>query len=280
MQVTNSNKLDFVISDNFISFCLAISFFVHSLALIAIFANNGAYGGGYKNGYEEITVFMLGNDVAIIGGIGGVNTDVVGQEAVDEKELDDNQKEEQTKIDEDKNEYEQDAGEKVVIKRVKKDQTGVKKQVLESKKNKDEKRGNKKRKKTLAKTIMSMQKGVGKGSSLIVVAKGSGGMIGSGGGRGNKVVSAYLYKLQRYLQANIVYPNMAKNLNKTGVVVFELEIDKNGYPDLKKLVFVKKSGESVLDEGALETIEKNIPFPKPPFDGIKIEIPIKFEIKR
>lgn len=77
------------------------------------------------------------------------------------------------------------------------------------------------------------------------------------------------------------YPRVAQMRGWQGEVIVELELDGNGKISSKKIA--KSSGYSVLDNQALEMVEKALPFPVPPevLRGsnftITVPVPFKFE---
>lgn len=77
------------------------------------------------------------------------------------------------------------------------------------------------------------------------------------------------------------YPKVALMRGWQGDVVVELQLDGSGKLKSKKII--QSSGHSVLDEKALEMVEKAAPFPAPPESlrgsSFSIKVPIPFKIE-
>ena len=76
------------------------------------------------------------------------------------------------------------------------------------------------------------------------------------------------------LQANLVYPYIARKRRMEGTVLMEFRINGRGLPEAVRIV--KGSSYSILDEAARETVLKASPFSVR--DNI-IEVPIRFSLR-
>ncbi|MBA3695269.1 MAG: energy transducer TonB [Methylotenera sp.] len=78
------------------------------------------------------------------------------------------------------------------------------------------------------------------------------------------------------------YPRIAQSRGWQGEVVVELSLDGNGKLISKKII--KNSGYEVLDQQALEMVDKAVPFPEPPEalrgSGFTIRVPIPFKLEQ
>ncbi len=81
-------------------------------------------------------------------------------------------------------------------------------------------------------------------------------------------------RIRDALQANLVYPYIARKRRLEGTVLMEFRINGRGLPEAVRIV--KGSSYSILDEAARETVLKSSPFPAK--DNI-IEVPIRFSLK-
>lgn len=78
------------------------------------------------------------------------------------------------------------------------------------------------------------------------------------------------------------YPRIAQSRGWQGEVVIELSLDGNGKLKSKKII--QNSGYEVLDQQALEMVDKALPFPEPPEalrgSGFTIRVPIPFKLEQ
>lgn len=77
------------------------------------------------------------------------------------------------------------------------------------------------------------------------------------------------------------YPRIAQARAWQGEVILELSLDGNG--NLLSKTIIQKSGYDVLDQQALEMVDKAIPFPTPPESlrgtSFSIKVPIAFKLE-
>ncbi len=85
--------------------------------------------------------------------------------------------------------------------------------------------------------------------------------------------AALMKKIRDALQANLVYPYIARKRRIEGTVLMEFHINGRGMPEGIRVA--KGSNYAVLDEAARETVLKTSPFPAR--DNI-IEVPIRFSL--
>lgn len=90
-------------------------------------------------------------------------------------------------------------------------------------------------------------------------------------------VNLYLAKLRETIQSNLRYPNIARKLNLEGECRVSFEICSNG--EIKNAKIIGSTSRKVLDEEALKTLQRCVPFDAPPKEGMKIDIPILFKLK-
>jgi TonB family protein len=81
-------------------------------------------------------------------------------------------------------------------------------------------------------------------------------------------------RIRNALQANLVYPYIAKKRRMEGTVLMEFRINGSGLPEDVRII--KGSNYSILDEAARETVLKTSPFPA--INNI-IEVPIRFSLR-
>lgn len=78
------------------------------------------------------------------------------------------------------------------------------------------------------------------------------------------------------------YPRIALSRGWEGKVIVELSLDGNGKLKSKKII--QNSGYEVLDQQALEMVDKALPFPEPPEalrgSGFTIRVPIPFKLEQ
>lgn len=81
-------------------------------------------------------------------------------------------------------------------------------------------------------------------------------------------------RIRDALQANLIYPYIARKRRIEGTVLMEFRINGSGMPEGVRIV--KGSNYSILDEAARETVLKTSPFPT---RNNIIEVPIRFSLK-
>jgi TonB family protein len=81
-------------------------------------------------------------------------------------------------------------------------------------------------------------------------------------------------RIRDALQANLVYPYIARKRRMEGTVLMEFRINGRGLPEGVRIV--KGSSFSILDEAARETVLKTSPFPA---GDTLIEVPIRFSLR-
>lgn len=81
-------------------------------------------------------------------------------------------------------------------------------------------------------------------------------------------------RIRDALQANLVYPYIARKRKMEGTVLMEFRINGRGMPEGVRVV--KGSSYSILDEAARETVLKTSPFPAIEHS---IEVPIRFSLR-
>lgn len=92
-------------------------------------------------------------------------------------------------------------------------------------------------------------------------------------------ILSYLSLVRKKIQANLVYPSMAKKMNIEGETLVAFGINTNGEVDTVSLKIVTSSGTKVLDKHALEAVLEAAPFEKPPQEAMYIRIPVVFKIR-
>ncbi len=80
--------------------------------------------------------------------------------------------------------------------------------------------------------------------------------------------------IRNALQANLVYPYIARKRRMEGTVLMEFRINGRGLPEGVRIV--KGSNYAILDEAARETVLKSSPFPA---RNNIIEVPIRFSLR-
>lgn len=81
-------------------------------------------------------------------------------------------------------------------------------------------------------------------------------------------------RIHNALQANLIYPYIAKKRSIEGTVLMEFRINSRGIPEGIRII--KGSNYSILDEAARETVIKTSPFPA---ISTVIEVPIRFSLR-
>jgi len=74
----------------------------------------------------------------------------------------------------------------------------------------------------------------------------------------------YVKELTKKVQANLVYPQDARQGHLTGTVRVSFTILSNGQIQPESLKVITSSGQPKLDAGALRTIRASVPFAQPP----------------
>lgn len=127
----------------------------------------------------------------------------------------------------------------------------------------------------------------GKGSRAMgaVSSGGTAVSLGTGGTdgetvRGNQSVESAMSdallkrKIRSALQANLVYPYIARKRNIEGTVFMVFHLDAKGKPE--DIRVSRGSNYAILDEAARETVLKTSPFPA---SNLTIEVPIRFSLR-
>lgn len=86
----------------------------------------------------------------------------------------------------------------------------------------------------------------------------------------------YLDIVKLKIEKNKKYPEFAKRTQLEGTVTLKFIITLNG--DVKNTEIAKSSRHPVLDEAAMEALKDAAPFPKPPAQLFKEEIPLQVSI--
>ncbi|MGC2062002.1 MAG: energy transducer TonB [Thermodesulfovibrionales bacterium] len=81
-------------------------------------------------------------------------------------------------------------------------------------------------------------------------------------------------KIRDTLQANLVYPYLARKKRIEGTVFAEFQLNNSGMPENMRIV--RTSNYAILDEAAKETIQKAAPYPA---QNRRVEIPITFRLR-
>jgi len=100
--------------------------------------------------------------------------------------------------------------------------------------------------------------------------------VAAGGGQrhGSAGDASLRQKIRAALQANLVYPYIARKRQMEGSVMVSFRINQAGKPEAIRII--KGSGYSILDSAAQETVVKASPFPA---SNNFIEVPITFTLK-
>ena len=106
------------------------------------------------------------------------------------------------------------------------------------------------------------------GTSGTPVAAGSGQQYGAAGD------ASLRQKIRAALQANLVYPYIARKRQMEGSVTVSFRINQTGNPEAIRIL--KGSGYSILDTAARDTVVKASPFPA---RNNSVEVPITFTLK-
>jgi len=100
------------------------------------------------------------------------------------------------------------------------------------------------------------------------------GVGGAGQQQGSSGDASLRHMIRAALQANLVYPHIARKKQMEGSVTVGFRIDQTGNPEAIRIL--KGSGYSILDSAARETVVKASPFPAM---NRSIEVPITFTLK-
>ncbi|MBL7684758.1 MAG: energy transducer TonB [Deltaproteobacteria bacterium] len=111
--------------------------------------------------------------------------------------------------------------------------------------------------------------GIGQGEG-----SGEGGQKGAGSRSGNKDGSAILSEIRRKIERSKHYPAAARQQEIEGVVTLRFQVSENG--TVENLQLIKSSGSSLLDQEALSTVRRAVPFPYYPN---AITIPLRFNLE-
>lgn len=91
---------------------------------------------------------------------------------------------------------------------------------------------------------------------------------------------AYIAKHFAYIRdiimKNLCYPLMARKMGWQGKVIVSFIINENG--GVEDIKIIKSSGFDMLDRGAIKTIRKVCPFPKPPARA-ELRVPIVYRLE-
>jgi protein TonB len=100
------------------------------------------------------------------------------------------------------------------------------------------------------------------------------GVGGAGRQQGSSGDASLRQMIRDALQANLVYPYIARKRQMEGSVMVSFRINQTGKPEA--ITILKGSGYSILDSAARETVVKASPFPA---INNFIEVPITFTLK-
>jgi protein TonB len=93
-------------------------------------------------------------------------------------------------------------------------------------------------------------------------------------------VRRYLEAIRRQIQQALVYPPMARRLGIAGSVQLRFSIGADGAVAMDTLRVVGGSDDSLLREGALDTIRLLGRLPPPPIADMTIEVPVAFTLRK
>ncbi|NJD57501.1 MAG: energy transducer TonB [Nitrospirae bacterium] len=111
----------------------------------------------------------------------------------------------------------------------------------------------------------------GRAAGTAAVTSGGSGTVQQQGASGD---TSLRQRIRAALQANLVYPYIAKKKQMEGSVMVSFRINQTGNPESIRIL--KGSGYSILDSAARETVVKASPFPAA---NNFIEVPITFTLK-
>ena len=117
--------------------------------------------------------------------------------------------------------------------------------------------------------------GSGRGSG-----SGSGCGTGSGAGSGS-ALQGYLHQVRSLLERNKIYPPQARSRNEQGTVVVRFTISSDG--SIGGVSLSSPSGQSALDQAALETVNRVRRFPPFPEDlqksSLTVQVPLAYRLQ-
>lgn len=125
----------------------------------------------------------------------------------------------------------------------------------------------------------------GSGSSEANDAEAGNRGTGDGGGKAVRVpddseIQAYLASVRKQVQEALVYPSAARRLRLSGSVGLSFAIQANGRVNLDSLHITGGSTDSLLQEGALDTIRTLAKLPPPPIGAMTVELAVIFNLAR
>ena len=88
--------------------------------------------------------------------------------------------------------------------------------------------------------------------------------------------TAYISQVQQKIEAQKQYPKRAQRRNHQGVVKLVFTIGNEG--EIVSAHIEKSSGSRILDQAAMEALEKAAPFSRPPKGPMMIQLPIRFQL--
>lgn len=91
---------------------------------------------------------------------------------------------------------------------------------------------------------------------------------------------AYLANLRQRIQQTLDYPAQARRLGLAGEVALHFTILADGRLALDTLRVIGGSDDSLLQDGALETIRRLESLPPPPDGALTVEVPVVFTLQR
>jgi protein TonB len=101
------------------------------------------------------------------------------------------------------------------------------------------------------------------------------------GGGDQAEEDAYLAELQRHLAQHYEYPRRARRLGQEGTVSLTIGFNRDG--SLNRTELVDRSGYGILDEAAVEMLQRAEPLPRVPDkiegDTFRLQLPIRFQMR-
>lgn len=92
------------------------------------------------------------------------------------------------------------------------------------------------------------------------------------------VIAAYLAKVSKRVQANLVYPEETRKHGVEGVSIVSFTITESGAIEEGSLKVRKSSGYPALDSNALKSVVASAPFERPPKE-IAVRIAVEFNVE-
>jgi protein TonB len=92
----------------------------------------------------------------------------------------------------------------------------------------------------------------------------------------NRYLKEQFEYIKKMIEKNLVYPDKARRMGWSGIVVVSFIILENGHVSNEKIV--RSSGYEVLDNNVIATIKRIEPFPKPPVSA-ELKIPITYRLE-